>query len=261
MTCETYFIVYMEKGSLMRLHNGTTLFSHNEELFFIKSSRHHELSCNDPGSYTLNVPRELLYQFIQLLKIDISRIYAPTNIPSYITQPCHENTVSRKVIQELCSDGINGIGKSTMRRQFLMMALMSVFLENTDFLPLLKSALKKSMKEQMVTIITSDISKNWSTNKVAARLCISSSLLKKRLKEENTCYSRVILECRMQKARELLSLQRLSVKQTAYLCGYQNVSYFIIVFKRYYGCTPFEYNTEKHAGPDSPYNFCHPVYS
>ncbi|WP_201490404.1 helix-turn-helix domain-containing protein, partial [Escherichia coli] len=63
------------------------------------------------------------------------------------------------------------------------------------------------------------------------------------LKGENTSYSRVVLECRMQKARELLNLQRLSVKQTAGLCGYRSVSYFIAVFRRYYGCTPCEYDT------------------
>lgn len=248
----------------MRLGNDVTLFNHNEELFFVKGSQHSELYRNAPGRYILSIPRELLYQFIQLLKIDISRIYAPANTPSYIIQPCHKSAVSWKVIRELCSDDSDSTGKSAMRRQFLVMALMSVFLENRDFLPLLKSALKKSMKEQMVSIVTSDISENWNTNKIAARLCISPSLLKKKLKEENTSYSRVILECRMQKARELLNLQCLPVKQTAYLCGYRNVSYFIIVFKRYYGCTPCEYNTGKkhkrHAVPDNPYNFSYPVH-
>lgn len=33
MTCEVYFIVYLEKGRLMRLSNDITLFSRDEGLF------------------------------------------------------------------------------------------------------------------------------------------------------------------------------------------------------------------------------------
>ncbi|CAD5757080.1 Uncharacterised protein [Escherichia coli] len=38
------------------------------------------------------------------------------------------------------------------------------------------------MKEQVIIIVTGDISEKWSIEKVAARLCVSQSLLKKRLK-------------------------------------------------------------------------------
>lgn len=243
MTCEAYFIVYLEKGRLMRLSNDITLFSRNEGLFFVRSRRSDVLPCNVPGAHLLTISRELLCQFIRLLEMDIFRVYVPVDIPAYITCPCPKGTVSREIIRELCISVDNdNTGIPAVRKQLLLMTLMSAFLESSDFLPLLKYALKKSMREQVIAVVTSDVSENWNAGKVAARLCVSPSLLKKKLKGENTSYSRVVLECRMQKARELLNLQRLSVKQTAGLCGYRNVSYFIAVFRRYYGSTPCEYN-------------------
>lgn len=244
MTCEVYFIVYLEKGRLMRLSNDITLFSRDEGLFFVRGRRSDALSCDVPGGYLLTISRELLCQFIRLLDVDIFRVYVPVDIPAYITRPCSEGTVSREAVRELCIPEDNdNTGIPVVRKQLLLMTLMSAFLENSDFLPLLKYALKKSIREQVMAVVTSDVSENWSVGKVAARLCVSPSLLKKKLKGENTSYSRVVLECRMQKARELLHLQRLSVKQTAGLCGYRSVSYFIAVFRRYYGCTPCEYDS------------------
>ncbi len=241
--------MYLEKTNLMRLSNEVVLFDQNEVLFFISGRQSDILSCNGPGRYLLTISQKLLCQFIQLLEMDIFKVPVPVDIPSYIALPCPEGSVTREVVRELCVSGDNNDAAiPSARKQLLLMTLLSYFLENRFFLPLLKGLLRKTMTKQVMIIVTSDISDNWSTEKVAARLCVSPSLLKKRLKDENTSYSQVVLECRMQKARELLGLQRLPVKQVAGLCGYRSVSYFIAVFRRYYGCTPCEYdsmNTEK----------------
>ena len=247
MTSEVYFIVYLEKGEVMRLNNGITLFNRDEELFFVRGKQGDLLPCNGHGRFCQVISRKLLYQFIRLLKVDIFKLYVPVDVSAYIARPARGgDLVFREIIRELCvSDNNDNDDMPTMRKQFLLMALMSAFLENSSFLPLLKYILKKSMREQVIAIVTSDIGENWSVGKVAAKLYVSSSLLKKKLKDENTNYSQVVLECRMQKARELMNLRSLSVKQMAGLCGYRNVSYFIAIFKRYYGCTPCEHSTMK----------------
>jgi hypothetical protein len=52
--------------------------------------------------------------------------------------------VSLEVIRELCISGDHyNTGIPAVRKQFLLMVLMSAFLESSDFFPLLKYALKK----------------------------------------------------------------------------------------------------------------------
>ncbi|HAW8215092.1 TPA: helix-turn-helix domain-containing protein [Escherichia coli] len=67
---------------------------------------------------------------------------------------------------------------------------------------------------------------------------ISESLLKKKLKAENSSFSRIMLDMSMQKAHTLIRSDH-SVSQTAALCGYVNVSYFICQFRRHFKTTPF----------------------
>lgn len=43
---------------------------------------------------------------------------------------------------------------------------------------------------------------------------------------------------RCQKAKNLLSSGRYNVFETAELCGYNNISYFCRVYKKYFGCSP-----------------------
>lgn len=68
-----------------------------------------------------------------------------------------------------------------------------------------------------------------------------SSLLKKKLREEETSYSQLLTECRMQRALQLIVIHGFSIKRVAVSCGYHSVSYFIYVFRNYYGMTPTEY--------------------
>ncbi|MDR4410654.1 helix-turn-helix domain-containing protein, partial [Bacillus anthracis] len=48
-------------------------------------------------------------------------------------------------------------------------------------------------------------------------------------------YTRILLECRMKKASELIVMQEGAVKKVAYQCGYSSVPYFISQFRKYYG--------------------------
>ena len=70
---------------------------------------------------------------------------------------------------------------------------------------------------------------------------LSPSLLKKKLKNENTSYSQIVTECRMRYAVQMLLMDNKNITQVAQLCGYSSTSYFISVFKAFYGLTPLNY--------------------
>ncbi len=70
---------------------------------------------------------------------------------------------------------------------------------------------------------------------------VDPSLLKKKLKSENTSYSQIITTCRMRYAVNELMMDGKNISQVSQSCGYNSTSYFISVFKDFYGMTPLHY--------------------
>lgn len=60
-------------------------------------------------------------------------------------------------------------------------------------------------------------------------------------KETGKSFSSILMEEKMQKAGGLLRESSLSVRQTSELLGFADSSYFMKVFKKYFGCTPSVY--------------------
>lgn len=95
-----------------------------------------------------------------------------------------------------------------------------------------------SLGSKVKAIIHSDISAAWRLCDISSRLCLSESLLKRKLKHEGLSFSKLILEERMVMAERLLSYNFYPVGKVAKICGYESASYFISVFRRYFGVPP-----------------------
>ena len=95
-----------------------------------------------------------------------------------------------------------------------------------------------SISGRLGALFHTDISANWTLGEVSSRLCMSESLLKKRLKEEDTCFSELLLTERIRMAVKLFNQYGCAINRIAAQCGYNNTSYFISVFRRYFGVTP-----------------------
>ncbi|EPP0337070.1 acid stress response transcriptional regulator YdeO, partial [Shigella flexneri] len=82
-------------------------------------------------------------------------------------------------------------------------------------------------------------------------LYISESLLKKKLKQEQTTFSQILLDARMQHAKNLIRVEG-SVNKIAEQCGYASTSYFIYAFRKHFGNSPKrvskEYRCQRHTG-------------
>ena len=127
------------------------------------------------------------------------------------------------------------------RTRALLFTVLSNFLDLEGFLALLMHMLRNSVKDSVYQIIQSDINKEWSLSQAACALCLSPSLLKKKLKNEGTSYSQIITDCRMRYAVQQLLFEGKNISQVSQLCGYRSTSYFISVFKAWYGITPLHY--------------------
>ncbi len=79
---------------------------------------------------------------------------------------------------------------------------------------------------------------------LAARLHVSASYLSKLMKNgTQKNFSEIIVDIRIQKARELIESDKYRIYEIADLTGFRNNSYFTHVFKKRVGMTPKEYKS------------------
>ncbi|EMM4385619.1 acid stress response transcriptional regulator YdeO, partial [Escherichia coli] len=73
----------------------------------------------------------------------------------------------------------------------------------------------------------------------------------KKLKQEQTTFSQILLDARMQHAKNLIRVEG-SVNKIAEQCGYASTSYFIYAFRKHFGNSPKrvskEYRCQSHTG-------------
>lgn len=118
---------------------------------------------------------------------------------------------------------------------------LSAFASEKQFTIFLFGCLK-SVGAKVKAIIHTDISAPWRLKDISSRLYLSESLLKRKLREEGLSFSKIILAERMLMAEYLLSTRCYSISKVAEICGYVSVSYFVHVFRRYFGVSPGQYS-------------------
>lgn len=88
----------------------------------------------------------------------------------------------------------------------------------------------------------------FSANGVGLALGVSSNYVQKLLHETGSNFTERVLELRLQKARAMLAgagHYDVKVSEIAYLCGFNEVSYFNRCFRRRFGAAPNEYRGNK----------------
>lgn len=122
------------------------------------------------------------------------------------------------------------------------------FSKNKNFIPYLVQSINLKSSLLVKNLISSDIRKHWSLESVADLLYVSTSKLKKSLNLEESSFSQILTDCRMQYAAHLLlTNDHLVIYKLAEQCGYGSLSYFIHVFRKYYGVTPYQYSKKEIA--------------
>lgn len=187
-----------------------------------------------------HISRSVLNDYLQFLNKDLTHITPwPRLAAPVISCYCRTPEVFRQA-------ALHSILETTEsceieRTRALLFTELSLFLDHPGFIALLMHMLRSSAKESVYQIIRNDVHKEWSLSQVASALCLSPSLLKKKLKNENTSYSQIITDCRMRYAVQQLLMADKNIYQISQLCGYRSTSYFISVFKSFYGTTPLHY--------------------
>lgn len=124
----------------------------------------------------------------------------------------------------------------TQIKKYEILTLLSIISSITPVDSLIISSIPL-FSDKVKEVIVSNPSKRWMLRDVALLFHMSDSLFKRKLLEEGTSFSKILMESRMKVAVKLLNKNK-SIKQTSIDCGFSNVSYFIQSFKNYYGATP-----------------------
>lgn len=190
-----------------------------------------------------HVNREILNDYLHFLNQDLTRVVPwPRLAVPVIT--CFSPTP--EVFRQAALHSVMHTTDTceVERTRSLLFTALSNFLDHPGFISLLINILRSSVKDSVYRLIQSDIHREWSLSIVASALCLSPSLLKKKLKNESTSYSQIITDCRMRYAAQQLLMNDKNIAQISRLCGYSSTSYFISVFKAFYGVTPLHYVAE-----------------
>jgi len=77
--------------------------------------------------------------------------------------------------------------------------------------------------------------------KAAQNVFLTPSYLSRLFSEEGSSFSDCLIQIRVEEAKKLLQKRRFKVYEIAEMVGYNDVKYFMRVFRKLEGCTPSEY--------------------
>ena len=234
-------IAYARHKYILTMVNGEYRYFNGGDLVFADASQIQVDKCVE--NFVL-VSRDTLSLFLPMLKEEALKLHVHKKVPSLLVHHCTRDIPVFQEVAQL-SQNKNLRYAEMLRKRALIFALLSVFLEDTQFIPLLLNVLQPNMRTRVCTVINNNIAHEWTLARIASELLMSPSLLKKKLREEGTSYSQLLTECRMQRALQLIVIYGVSIKRVAVSCGYHSVSYFIYVFRNYYGMTPTSIRSDR----------------
>ncbi len=214
-----------EKNSLKK--GSVVAIEYNLKVFF---------SSNKDNIMIVDIEEKTVNDFFKnntLSPFSVRRFYS-----AYLIVNCTDYSLLKNLIGCLNCDGET----TAVVKNSILFACLAILSSEKMFQSFLFGCLN-SLGSKVKAIIHSDISAAWRLCDISSRLCLSESLLKRKLKHEGLSFSKLILEERMVMAERLLSYNFYPVGKVAKICGYESASYFISVFRRYFGVPPHEYSS------------------
>ncbi|ECE8261328.1 helix-turn-helix domain-containing protein [Salmonella enterica subsp. enterica serovar Hvittingfoss] len=190
---------------------------------------------NKEKFYYISVPCEVLNEYVEGFVCDGGIQKIKKYRESYFISPSADPVFLIDIFKS-----INSCIHNAAQKKALIFFVLSFFSEQKDFIFFVLSTGRR-IENKVKTIIKRDLSLKWKLPQVASMLCMSPGTLKKKLNREETSWTKILINCKMQKATELFLVRNKSVQQVAASCGYNNVSFFIRLFREHFGIAPHEF--------------------
>ena len=245
-------IIYLQKGSIRLFINGSPHIVEKDTIIFINREELHNLDSLAPGTTydALVFPLEFLsfdfYDYCQhkyLLPLIQKKLFFPSFLkPGDI---CY-NTV-RECITGICSCcSLKSAGYQMAVKAFLLQILACLIQQNClIFSQENRSAFHEKKLDTMKNIVSylqEHISEKILVDDVASICFMSANYFCKYFKHQfGKTFTQYVNGLRLEKACRLLEETDLPVMEISLQCGFENLSYFVRLFKKDKGVTPSDY--------------------
>lgn len=119
--------------------------------------------------------------------------------------------------------------------------LLSRFEPHLAVIHSLERCITPTLTEKIKNILSQDLTKQWRLCDLSQYLHMSEINVRKKLEAENNTFNALLLDIRMHQAARMLKRTDSHVNVIAQTIGYTSTSYFIKMFKEYFGVTPKQF--------------------
>jgi len=149
------------------------------------------------------------------------------NVPIFFQQPFTAIVFPRNILWQTRSVSAK---KQTTIEQNQDISKGNLIVPNTEITEAVQQIISTFLPDKIIGI-----------NQIAKITGISSRTLQRELAKQNTSYSHLLQEVRLQQALELLKNSSLKLIEIADLLGYSDASHFSRAFKKWTGFSPFDF--------------------
>jgi len=109
-----------------------------------------------------------------------------------------------------------------------------------------------TMSLRVRRLLVQDLARSWSAVEVASAFAISEPTLRRRLADEDTSLTGILVDARMSLALQLIQSTAQPVTQIALAVGYQTSSQFAVRFRERFGFSPTAIRGHRRTGSPAP---------
>ena len=246
--CTTYCctLIYNNHSIISFRKDDKELSLKNGEIAFIKKG-----VCFDVEVISNNIinKSEAPYYIIYLTPENISEMYSL--MTSFFIEKqeematddafliCSPEDEDRLWIKRFFTTRENSVSDS----KFIIniMSIIMEFEHSQSIIQHITLSKKENVTDKIIALLEAEPSRNWYFSEVCKRLYLSESTLRKKLELENVNFKKLLIDFKMKKAVFLLKTTNKSIETISSELGYVYTSYFIKVFRNYFGVTPKQF--------------------
>lgn len=248
---------YIANPTLINIRQGNVVicnmdslccYAISEGVYFLKKGIKVGLSAissqENPVLILIPIPEFILKSFCSgfseiISKEDIAR--TPNNKDEWLIKAV-DITYGKEVLRKI--EHISKENSTLLQSTDIVYSfyyILSHFTANNTLPDVIRNSSENTLKERVYNIISNNLNTQWTLENMAKHLYMSPSSLKRKLQKEDATFSEICLSARMNAAVKLLQKKSAPAQEISKMCGYDNYSYFITVFKKYFNTTPRKY--------------------
>lgn len=216
-------------------HEQQKLSLHKDSILLMDKNMVESLEFNESNVRNLDIDERIITHYLHNIRLP-AQYLGLHGKKKLLVNPAPPMPLVTAIFDSFAKEDVI----STTLSNMLYFSCLSMFSRNKELISFLLNSIS-TVSGKVERIISFDIARRWYLRDIAEKMYTSESLIKKKLKDENTCFSKILLTSRMSMARRLLELRQIPLPMIAEKCGYSSTSYFINTFRQYYGITPHQF--------------------